>query len=143
MKTAAPRILLATLTLAFGVAHAQPGRLPGPPPGESLALVPGFDAAQVKEIRRIEAERRDAHDQLAIRQRGEHARIDDEAEQKLRQRLGDEGYRNYIRWKADSARPPRPGRGAEDGPLSRRDGPSSRTGRPDAAAPIATKPPES
>ena len=100
---------LASLALAATVAQAQPGP-PHAPPGERLALAPGLDAASTKDVRRIESERRDAHDQLAIRHRGEHARIDDTAEQQLRQRLGDDGYRDYIGWKASTARPPRPGR---------------------------------
>lgn len=114
MTRRARSLCLASLALVATGLQAQPGRPPGPPPGDILALVPGLDAAAAKEVRRIESERRDAHDQLAIRQRGEHARIDESAEQHLRQRLGDEGYRTYIGWKAGTARPPRPGRSIGD-----------------------------
>jgi hypothetical protein len=118
-------LCLVALAVAAAGAQAQPGH-PPLPPGEVLALAPGLDAAAAKEIRRIESERRDAHDQLAIRQRGEHARIDDDAEQQLRKRLGDEGYRNYIAWKASVPRPPRPTRAWDGG---------GHTPRADAPAP--------
>lgn len=136
MKITTPLILTVTLVLAVGSVQAQPGRAPASTPHETLVLMPGIDAAQAAEIRRIEAGRRDAHDQLAIRQRGEHARIDDETERKLRQRLGDDGYRDYIRWKSGSMRSPRPGHAAGDGP-------AARGGRPDATTPDAGRPPES
>ncbi len=135
-NTTAPRILFCSLALVIGTAHAQPGRPPRLPPDESLVLVPGIDAAHAREIRRIEAGRRDAHDQLAIRQRGEHARIDDEADDTLRKQLGDERYRDYIRWKSTSMRPPRPGRAPGDGP-------TTRAGLPDAVTPAPMEPPAS
>lgn len=139
-KTNASRLLLATLALAACGVQAQPGRAPAGPPNEALALVPGIDAAQAKEIRRIESERRDAHDQLAIRQRGEHARIDDEADDKLRQRLGDERYRAYIGWKAESLRGRR---GPGGGPLAGPAGPPPRDARADVDVPTPAKPAES
>ncbi|HNR23581.1 MAG TPA: hypothetical protein PKL49_11235 [Steroidobacteraceae bacterium] len=101
------RLLFAALAVIATSAQAQPGQRPGVAP---LALAPGFDAATAKDVRRIEAERRDAHDQLAIRQRAEHARIDEEADDKLRKRLGDDGWRKYLEWRAQ-AMPPRGARG--------------------------------
>ena len=133
MRTPIQRFVLATLTLVAAAAQAQPGPPPGGPPRDALALAPGFDAATVKDVRRIDNERRDAHDQLAIRQRGEHARIDEEADDKLRKRLGDENYRKYLEWKTQAAGP-RGSRG-DRGPGSARgaDGVDAQRGRPDKA----------
>lgn len=82
-----------------GCVMAQPGSGHGAP-YELLATAPGITIAQQQEIRRIESERRDAHDSLRIKQRGEHARIDEQAEQRLRHALTDDGYQRYIEWKS-------------------------------------------
>lgn len=125
------RIALAFLATAACAAHAQPGPPPGGvPPRAALALVPGFDAAQVKDVQRIESERRDAHDQLAIRQRGEHARIDDEADDRLRKRLGDEGWRKYLEWKLQAG-----------GPRGMRHGGPAGAARPKGGEDVANPPP--
>lgn len=105
-----PRLMFIAFAATACAAQAQPGPRSGAAP---LALAPGFDAATTRDVRRIEDERRDAHDQLAIRQRGEHARIDEEADDKLRKRLGDEGWRKYLEWRTQAMPPrgPRGGRG--------------------------------
>jgi hypothetical protein len=98
-------ILLASSAFAL---HAQP--MPnggpggpgahGPPPHamliDELAASPDLSIAQQQEIRKILSERRDAHDLLAIKQRNEHERIDETANEKLRKLLGDDGYRHFA-----------------------------------------------
>jgi hypothetical protein len=132
------RTLLFTLMLAAGAAEAQPqpdGRA-GPPPAartpspEALASVPGLDAAQQIEVRRILIQRRDAHDALHAKEiadretqlarfRTEHERVDDDSSQRLRKLLGEDGYRTFAEWLAPETRgngPMRPPmrRGAQD-----------------------------
>lgn len=124
------RTVLITLMLATGVAQAQPA--PHGPPGipprpqggapspEALATVPGLDAAQQVEVRRVLLQRRDAHDALrakenaerealATRYRSEHERIDDDASAHLRKLLGDDGYRNFAAWMTPQHRDGGPG----------------------------------
>jgi hypothetical protein len=99
-------------------AHAQPGPR-GRPSYELLATIPDLTAAQQQDIRRIESERRDAHDTLRIKQRNEQERIDEQSESRLRKTLGDDGYRRYAEWKtgrmAGPAGFPRPGMGRPHG----------------------------
>jgi len=121
------RKILFTILLAAGAAQAQPlpaGRGAPPPPGapspEALASVPGLDAAQQIEVRRILIQRRDAHDTLRAkemadreaqmaRSRVEHERIDDDSSARLRKLLGDDGYRNFAEWLVPQVR--------ENGPM--------------------------
>ncbi len=122
------------LLLAAVCANAQPGppgRDHGSPPHEVVAITAGLTPAQQTEVRRIEATRRDAHDELAIKQRGEHRRIDEEADKRLRGALGDEGYQRYLEAKVKPAHGPRefasrggPGPRGGDGPAPRRDAPA-------------------
>lgn len=92
------KLIVLIALAASGLALAQPGSGPGMP-YELLATAPGITKAQQQEIRRIENERRDAHDTLRIKQRGEHERIDEQSEERLRKALTDEGYQRYIEWK--------------------------------------------
>ena len=145
------RTTLLTLLLVAGAAQAQ--RMPpgphGPPPGapspEALATVPGLDAAQQVEVRRILLQRRDAHDALRskedaermalqTRYRGEHEKIDDDASARLRKLLGDDGYCNFAMWLA----PDRHGPGSMRPPGPRVDGP--RGSGPRDATPPADRP---
>ena len=115
------RTILLTTTLAAGIAQAcaHPGDGGGPPmpPGphggvplpEALATVPGLDATQQNDVRKLLLQRRDAHealrtkedaerDAMKARYRTEHERIDDDSAAKLRKLLGDDGYRDLAGW---------------------------------------------
>jgi hypothetical protein len=164
------RTILLITTLAAGIAQASahPGDSgpPGPPPPhggapspEALATVPGLDAAQQTEVRKLLLQRRDAHealrtkedaerDAMKTRYRTEHERIDDESAAKLRKLLGDDGYRNLAGWLMSRGpdggprgmRPPGPdGRGPDDrGPDGRgpgAPGPGNRPPGPDGRGP--------
>jgi hypothetical protein len=153
------RNTLLTLLLGAGAAQAQPMPPPGGPHGgpsphgapspEALATVPGLDAAQQVEVRRILLERRDAHDglrakedaermALQTRYRAEHEKIDDDASARLRKLLGDEGYRNLAAWLAPdrhgpgTMHPPGPPTDESRAPGAPRVGDNA----PPAAAPI-------
>ena len=135
------RKILFTALLAAGAAQAQPlprglAGAPPPPPGtpspEALASVPGLDATQQIEVRRILLQRRDAHDALhakemadreaqMTRSRAEHERIDDDSSARLRKLLGEDGYRNFAEWLVSPGReagPPHPPMRAAHGPAS-------------------------
>jgi hypothetical protein len=124
---------LAVLGTAWAAGPGEPrGPMPrgpgGPPPGrgvpsaERLATVDGLGAAQQTEVRRILRERRDAEDALRSRLRGEREaidqrertereRIEDQTTQKLRNALGEDGYRAYAQWATSRGPEPRPPQG--------------------------------
>ncbi|HEY6942523.1 hypothetical protein [Dokdonella sp.] len=121
MKTQSLAALLTAMLAAS--AGAQPMPRVGPPlghadvpPAEALATIPGIDAAQQAELRRILRERRDALEALrdksraAIdtqrkRDRDEAERIDDQSAERIRKLLGDDGYRRYAQWHDSHRRP--------------------------------------
>lgn len=121
-KQTFPALALAALAAAGTAFAAGAGEPPGPaphgpgtphgpgiPPAEALATIDGLGAAQQADIRKILRERRDAEDALGSRlraeretldqrERAERERIEDQATQKLRAALGEDGYRSYARW---------------------------------------------
>ena len=151
------RTVLITLMLAAAAAQAQPAPhgAPGTPPRaqagapspEALATVPGINATQQVEVRRVLLQRRDAHDALrakengerealATRYRSEHERIDDDTSAHLRKLLGDDGYRNLAAWMAPQRRDGGPGLA----PKSRLPVPPLGANDPAAPAPLGPDP---
>ena len=107
------KLLIAVLLTAAGIAGAAAQQLPPPPPrvppAEELATIPGISAAQQAEIRKILVQRRNAQEDihakmreqfeaLHTRERNEHERADEQANEQLRKLLGDDGYRAYAEW---------------------------------------------
>lgn len=136
MKTQTLAALLTTMLAASASAGAQPlphgegppRERPEVPPGEALAAIPGLDAAQQVELRKILRERRDALEALREksraafeaqrrRERDEAERIDDESSGRVRKLLGDDGYRRYAEWRAAHARRDADAGGRDDRPL--------------------------
>ena len=109
-------------------AAPHPAHAPGLPAPELLATNPDLTAAQQAELRKVLADRRDAHegveaksraehDALAKKDRAEHERIDEQSAERLRKLLGDDGYRRFAEWLvAHHAAGHAPGDGPQRGP---------------------------
>ena len=122
MKTQTLAALLTTMLAASAGAQPMPPEpVPPPrgradvPPAEALAAIPGVDATQQSELRKILRERRDALEALRDKShaafeaqrrhdRDEAERIDDQSGERIRKLLGDEGYRRYAQWLLPHAR---------------------------------------
>src|SRR5689334_21786552 len=116
MKTQTLAALLTTMLAASAGAQPLPPEAGPPPrgradvpPAEVLASIPGVDATQRAELRKILRERRDALEALRDkshaafdaqrrRDRDEAERIDDQSSERIRKLLGDDGYRRYAEW---------------------------------------------
>ncbi len=125
-QTTLASVLTALLAAGSVPAMADPGphgSPPGVPSAEALALIDNLDTKQQTEIRKILTERRNAEEALrsrmhgerealARRERTEREQLDANTSQRLREALGEEGFRHYARW-ATNSRPPisRGGRG--------------------------------
>lgn len=112
-------ILTALLAASSAPAMAGPGPHGSPrgvPSAEALALIDNLDTKQQTEIRKILTERRNAEESLRSRMRGEREalarrertereQLDANTSQRLRETLGEEGFRHYAQW-VTHRRPP-------------------------------------
>ena len=95
-------MLVTLLATAAYAAPSGPRSAPDPQArAEKLATVPGLTQAQRDDIIRIEDESRAAQRALMEKTRGEHAKLREDANKKLRTALGDKAYADYVAWRLE------------------------------------------